>query len=62
VDATWRPWNHKVNHGSHIRKLNDLEEKLIEEALNERSAGGEKVDRNLVQIVVRQITLEARGV
>jgi hypothetical protein len=48
VDATWRPWNHKVNHGSHRRKLNDIEEKMIEEALNERSARGEKIDRKLV--------------
>jgi hypothetical protein len=62
VDAMWRPWNHKVNHGSHRRKLNDIEEKVIEEALNERSARGEKIDRKLVQIVVRQITLETRGV
>jgi hypothetical protein len=61
VDATWRPWNHIVDHGSHRRKLNDLEEKRIEEALNERSARGEWIDRKLVQIVVRQITLETRG-
>jgi hypothetical protein len=62
MDATWRPWNHKVKQGSHRRKLNDIEEKMIEEALNERSARGEKIDRKLVQIVVRQITLETRGV
>jgi hypothetical protein len=61
VDAAWRPWNHEANHGSHIRKLNDIEEKLIEEAPNERSAGGERIDRKLVQIVVRQVTLETRG-
>jgi hypothetical protein len=35
---------------------------LNEEALNERSARGEKLDRKLVQIVVRQITLQTRGV
>jgi hypothetical protein len=62
VDATWIPWNHKVNHGSHSRKLNDIEEQLIEDALNERSARGEEIDRKLVRIVVRQLTLETRGV
>jgi hypothetical protein len=62
VDATWRPWNHEVNHGSHKHKLNDIEEKMIEEALNELSAGGEKMDRKLGQMVVRPITLETRGV
>jgi hypothetical protein len=62
VDATWGPWNHKVNHGSHSRKLNDMEELVIEEAPNWRSALGEKIDRMLVQIVVRQITLGTRGV
>jgi hypothetical protein len=30
LDATGRPWNHKVNHGSHNCKLNEFEEKLIE--------------------------------
>jgi hypothetical protein len=58
VDDTW---NDKVNHGSPNRKLNDMEEKLIEEAVNERSARGEKLCRKPVQIV-RQITLETRGV
>jgi hypothetical protein len=38
LDATWRSWNHNVNHGSHNCKLNDFEEKLIEEALSERRA------------------------
>jgi hypothetical protein len=61
VDATWRRRNHKIDHGSHCRKLNDFEEKLIEEALNEQAARGEKIDRKLVPIVVRQITLETRG-
>jgi hypothetical protein len=61
VDATWRSWNHKVHHRAHRRKLNEVEEKLIEDALNERSACGEKIDRKLVQIVVRQIALETRG-
>jgi hypothetical protein len=40
VAATWRPWNHKVNHGSQRRKLNDIEGKMIDEALNGRSARG----------------------
>jgi hypothetical protein len=63
VDGTWRPWNHRVNHGSHNCKLNDFEEKLSEEALNERrSARGEKIDGKLGHIVVRQITLQTRGV
>jgi transposase len=62
VDATWRPWSHKVSHGFHSRRLNDIEEKRIEEALNERSVRGEKIDGKLVQIVVRQITLETRRV
>jgi hypothetical protein len=62
VGATWRPWNHKVNHGSHKRKLKVIEVKLIEEALNERSARGGKTDRKPGRTVVRQITLETRGV
>jgi hypothetical protein len=62
VDATWRPWNQKVDHGSHSRKLNDIEEKLTEEALNERCSRAEKIDRKLVQMVVRRISLETRGV
>jgi hypothetical protein len=61
VDATWRPWDHQVNHGSHNCELNVLEEKRMEETLNVRSARAEKIDRKLVQIVVRQITLETRG-
>jgi hypothetical protein len=62
VDATWRLWNNRVDHGSDRRKLSDIEEKMIEEALNERWARGEKIDGKPVQIVVRQITLETRGV
>jgi hypothetical protein len=50
-----------VNHGSHNGKLNSTEEKWIEEALKERSAVGEKIDRQLVQIVIRQMRLERRG-
>jgi hypothetical protein len=61
VDATWRPWNHKVNDSSHNCKLGVIEEKLIEEALNERSARGEKIDLKLVWMVMREITLETRG-
>jgi hypothetical protein len=45
----------------HNCKLNVIEEKLIEDAMNERSARGEKIDRKPVQIVVRQGTLETRG-
>jgi hypothetical protein len=62
ADATWRPSNHGVNRRSHIRQLNDVEETLIEDALNERSARRGKIDGKLAQIVVRQITLETRGV
>jgi hypothetical protein len=39
-----------------------MEEKLIEEARNERWARGVPIDRKLVRIVVLQITLETRGV
>jgi hypothetical protein len=35
---------------------------MIEAALNERSARGEKTDRQLVHVAVRQIPLETRGV
>jgi hypothetical protein len=35
---------------------------MIEDAVNQRTSRGEKIDRKLVQIVVRQIALETRGV
>jgi hypothetical protein len=41
-DASWRPRDQNIDHGSHNRKLIDIEEKLIEEALIERSAPGKK--------------------
>jgi hypothetical protein len=53
---------HEASHGSHCRQPNDVEETMIEAALNERSARGEKNDRKLVHVAVRQIPLETRGV
>jgi hypothetical protein len=62
VDASWRPWNQTVNPSLHNRKLTDHEENQSGEARMARCARGESIDRKLAQIVIRQITLETRGV
>jgi hypothetical protein len=50
-----------VNYGSRNGGQNDIEKKLIDEALYERCARGEIVDRRLVQVIVQQITLATGG-
>jgi hypothetical protein len=55
ADTSWKPWNHASNHGSDERRLNGIEEMLIEDALPL------KIHRKRMWIIARWITIETRG-